>query len=598
MEKTRILVVEDEKIVAKDIQFRVRGLGFTVPAIAATGEEAVEKARQLNPDLILMDIKLKGEMDGIEAAGRIREFLDIPIIFLTAYSDRKTLERAKYTEPFGYILKPFEDRDLYTGIEMAINKHRLDKEVRERERWLRTVLKSIADAVITTDTKGTVTFLNPVAEELTGWRLEDARGRNVDEIFSVIDERTGTAIEDPVSAVREGHLEPDIGVRPVLVSRDGREQVIEYRGSPIMDEAGSVGVVMVVFHDVTERRRAEKALMESLQTSADIVGAMPTGLLIFQREAPGRVVLVEANPQAEALLGASLESLIAKDLREVWRNDLGGDLAERLVGVLGTGEPLDADAVEMRGGRLNGFYKVRGFRMPGDRLGVAFEDVTERKRAEEMIIRALHEKEVLLKEIHHRVKNNLQIVSSLLHLQALKVDDAEARDMFNSSMNRIRTMALLHERLYRGGDLARIDLEGFVRAIAGYLFRTFGEDAERVGTDIDVGRLQLTLDTAIPCGFIINELLSNSLKHAFPSGRKGRIYVRMTQDGDGTFHLTVGDDGIGIPAGFDVAAGGSLGMQLVRSLVGHLDGSLEMDTDNGTEFRIAFRELEYRDRGV
>ena len=156
MTKIKVLVVEDEKIVAKDIQYRVRSLGYDVCGIASSGEEAIENADTYRPDLILMDIQLKGGIDGVMAADKIRSFLDVPIIYLTAYNDKKTLDRTKLTNPYGYILKPFEDRDLFTGIEMALNKHRIDKSIRESEKWLSTVLQSIGDAVITTDTEGTI----------------------------------------------------------------------------------------------------------------------------------------------------------------------------------------------------------------------------------------------------------------------------------------------------------------------------------------------------------------------------------------------------------------------------------------------------------
>lgn len=166
----KILVVEDERIVAKDIQINLEQLGYLVPAVAASGEQAVSKAAETCPDLVLMDINLKGEIDGIEAARQIYTRFNIPVIYLTAYSDDITLERAKLTDPLGYILKPFKARELHATIQMALSKHQMEKKLKENEQWLAAVVKSIGDALIATDIKGLVTFMNPVAEALTGWK--------------------------------------------------------------------------------------------------------------------------------------------------------------------------------------------------------------------------------------------------------------------------------------------------------------------------------------------------------------------------------------------------------------------------------------------
>jgi len=199
-----ILVVEDERIVAEDIQKSLQNLGYTILAVVSSGEKAIQKARGENPDLVLMDIVLKGEMDGIEAAERIYSQFNIPVVYLTAYADEKKLQRAKVTEPYGYLLKPFEERGLHTTIEMALYKHRMEKKVRESEQWLFTTLKSIGDAVIATDTQGLVTFMNPVAETLTGWNQKDAVGRPLDDILTIVDEETGRKIENPAQRVLQG----------------------------------------------------------------------------------------------------------------------------------------------------------------------------------------------------------------------------------------------------------------------------------------------------------------------------------------------------------------------------------------------------------
>src|SRR5919106_186047 len=173
MAPVQIMVVEDESIIAEDIQAMLESLGYTVPAIAFSGEEALRKAVETHPDLVLMDIVLKGKMDGVEAAEYLRTHQHLPVIYVTAYADDKTLRRAKITEPFGYILKPLDERALYTAIELALYKHRMEQKVKESEQWLATTLGSIGDAVLATDAHGCVSFMNARAEALTGWRQDE-----------------------------------------------------------------------------------------------------------------------------------------------------------------------------------------------------------------------------------------------------------------------------------------------------------------------------------------------------------------------------------------------------------------------------------------
>ncbi|MEJ2664376.1 MAG: response regulator, partial [Spirochaetia bacterium] len=185
MSQKKILIVEDEHIIAKDIKESLKTFGYAVVDIVYTGNDAIKKAEKHHPDLVLMDIMLKGNMNGIEVARHIRENFHIPVVFLTAYADEKTLHNAKLTEPFGYIIKPFEDAELHSTIQLALYKFKMERKLVERERWLTTILKSISDAVIVTDKNGKITFINPIAEMLTGWNNSDALGKDLFEIYKV-----------------------------------------------------------------------------------------------------------------------------------------------------------------------------------------------------------------------------------------------------------------------------------------------------------------------------------------------------------------------------------------------------------------------------
>ncbi|MBE2272158.1 MAG: hypothetical protein IAE80_28245 [Anaerolinea sp.] len=215
----------------------------------------------------------------------------------------------------------------------------------------------------------------------------------------------------------------------------------------------------------------------------------------------------------------------------------------------------------------------------------------ERRRAEAQLRDSLAEKEVLIKEIHHRVKNNLQIISSLLALQIPGLADPNVRAQFEDSQNRIRTMALIHERLYRSENLRRIDFAPYLRDLTGYLIAGYQLERKGIRFDISADEVALDIDTAIPCGLLINELVSNALKHAFVGKTDGTISVNMRHAAEGYYTLTVRDDGVGFPDGLDYRNSHSLGLQLVTSLVRQLGGSMELSRQPGTTIVICFNDI-------
>ena len=276
MSKIKILVVEDEAIVAQDLKNSLEILGYEIPAISTSGEEAIKNALELSPDLVLMDIMLKGDMDGIEAISRIRKKIDLPVIYLTAYADEETLKRAKTTTPLGYILKPFDERELHTAIEIGLYKHKMELKLKKTKKWLTTVLTSIGDAVITTDNNGHVTFMNPVAENLTGWKKEDASGKKLTEIFKIVNEQTNDVVNNPVDNVLKTGLVVGLANHTMLISKNGQIKPIDDSAAPVKDEKGNVSGVVLVFRDVTEKRQIEQ---ERLKTQKlDSLGILAGGI--------------------------------------------------------------------------------------------------------------------------------------------------------------------------------------------------------------------------------------------------------------------------------------------------------------------------------
>jgi PAS domain S-box-containing protein len=261
MSHENILIVEDEGIVAMDIQNRLRSMGHNIVGITPNGEDAVTRAGEVRPDLVLMDIMLQGNMDGIAAAEKIRRKYDIPIVFLTAYSENATLNRAKDTAPFGYVLKPFTSKELYIAVEMALHKHDLEKKLRYNEERFRVTLKSIGDAVITTDMEGRVTFMNHVAETLTGWSSKSAEGKGLEVVFKVIDEESREPLA-PLLAGATTHGDIQELINMCLASKDGVEIPLEGDSASIIDDTGAKSGSVLVFRDLTERRARNEELLK------------------------------------------------------------------------------------------------------------------------------------------------------------------------------------------------------------------------------------------------------------------------------------------------------------------------------------------------
>jgi PAS domain S-box-containing protein len=221
----------------------------------------------------------------------------------------------------------------------------------------------------------------------------------------------------------------------------------------------------------------------------------------------------------------------------------------------------------------------------------AMQDITGRIQSEKAVRASLREKEILLREIHHRVKNNMQVISSLFNLQAGHIKDETARRMFKEGQLRIRSMALVHEKLYQSGDLSKINFADYLRSLVEHLFQFFRVGAERIRLETDLEDVSLDVNSAVPCGLLVSELITNALKHAFPGDRKGVVRIGLHRGEAGTVELRVTDDGVGFPEAMDFRSTESLGLQIVTLLVGQLEGTIELDRENGTAFTVAFRKL-------
>ncbi|RJR15349.1 MAG: PAS domain S-box protein [Nitrospiraceae bacterium] len=326
MAKPKILIVEDEWIIANDLKTSLTQLGYIVPAIAATGIEAIEYVKTKKINLVLMDIVLQGEKDGIETAREIISEGDIPVIFLTAYTDDAIMKQAKKSGAYGYLVKPFRDREMQATIELALYKHEMENRLKASENHLYTTLVSINDAVISTDKTGSIIFMNPLAESLTGWKLESARKKGLEDIFDIRTEKKGRENVNPVSAIiREGLTITQANY--VLCPHQGKDISIELSSAPIRNGKGNVNGAVIVFRDVSRRIQTEKELDEYRKQLEQITEERTAKLKLFSEiaeKSPDGIQILDldgsifySNHAVEEICGFSHEELAGQIIQEI-----------------------------------------------------------------------------------------------------------------------------------------------------------------------------------------------------------------------------------------------------------------------------------------
>ncbi len=412
----RILIVEDDSDVVGYIEHLLKSLGYSVCGVVSSGKAAIRKAAETQPDLALIDMMLTGDIDGIAVAEQMRTRFNIPVVYLTAYVDQRLLKRAQIAEPFGYVLKPFAERRLHLNIEIALYRHEMERKFRESEQWLSTILRSIGDAVIATDKNGQVQFINSVAETLTGWRLEEAFGKDLGEVFNVISEETDVPIKTQIMKALRRRIVVSLAEPNILAARDGKKTPIDYSAAPIRDEKQNTTGVVLVFRDITRRKEAEEALRltaDALESQTrilqSILDSMGDGVIVADET--GKFLFF--NPEAEGLIDIARDTTMS-ELPEKY----GLFLPDTITPFPAEEFPLTraihgefSDNVEMFIRNENvpqGVYIEVAGRPLQDELGkqrggvIVFRDVTERKRAEEALARAY-------------TQGRLEIVDTLLH---------------------------------------------------------------------------------------------------------------------------------------------------------------------------------------
>ncbi|HMK53903.1 MAG TPA: PAS domain S-box protein [Methanobacteriaceae archaeon] len=468
-----------------------------------------------------------------------------------------------------------------------------EKALRESEEKYRTIFENIQDIFYQTDITGKIIEISPSVKRYSKFRREDLIGKPVDMIYNNPEDR-----KKFLKTIHEKGEVFDYEIR--LKDKDGRLVYASANAHFLFDSHNRPVGVEGSIRDINERKKAEEDLRLSqirLANAMDLAHLANWELDI----STNRFIF---NEKFYSMLGTTLDnegsySMPIEDyiIKYVHPDDTQF-IAAGMKRSLDVHESTFGTEFEHRIIRRDGetrYVAIHIRIIPATESQSAYiygtvQDITERKIAEEKLKESLKEKEMLLKEIHHRVKNNLMVISSLLNLQSQYIKDKEALDIFKESQNRARSMALIHERLYRSTDLKRINFGDYIRTLANDLFHTYLQDHDRVKLNMNVENVMVDINTTVPLGLTVNELITNSMKHAFIDGSKGKINIDFHKEGD-EFILIVSDTGVGFPADLDFRNTKSLGLQLVNSLVGQIDGEIELDRSQGTEFKITFKEM-------
>jgi len=485
------------------------------------------------------------------------------------------------------------------------------KKAEEKIETLADAVESSNDAIVTESLEGNITSWNKGAEQIYGYSAEEILGKNV----SILEpDNIKGEIKQLIEKIKQGkrirHYET------LRLKKDGILINISITLSPIFDASGKLVAISAITRDITERQRAEEALRESEARLRRFYESNMIGVFYYNLDGS----ITDANDKFLEIVGYTREDLQAGRVK--WDKMTPQEyrqLDEHAIAELkatGVNTPYEKEYIRKDGSRVPIIVGVATFDQACDE-GIAFVlDITERKKVEE----TLENIEIARKkEIHHRIKNNLQVISSLLDLQAEKfnnrkcIKDSEVLEAFRESQDRVISMALIHEELYRGGGADTLNFSPYLEKLTESLFHTYRLGNIDVSLKMDLEEnIFFDMDTAVPLGIIINELVSNSLKHAFPGGKKGNIQIKLRKEEKGKcknsngeskkeskrkskiigFTLTVSDNGVGIPENIDIGNPDTLGLQLITTLVDQLDGELELKRNNGTEFTIRFRVAE------
>jgi len=587
MSNERIMIFTDDKVEDSTLINKLKSWGYNTYCFLIEPNEFSDL--RFKPDLIIMDLNRDNDIHGLKLAVFLQEKFDVPFIYLK-YPSETSIEDARMSNPYIFINKPINNKELKFAVEMAVYRDKLDKKLREDEKNFRILYENAPLAYQSLNKDGYLIEVNESWLKKLGYKHEEVIGHWFGDFLAP--EYVEQFKKKFPMFMATGEISC---VNFEMLLSNGKRITVSFEGKVSYDEEGNFKQTHCIFHDITNQRKAELALKESEQYYKTIFENTGTATIIVEKDSTVSLI----NTEFEKLYGYRREDIEGK---KKWHEFVSQNFLPKMkeyhtmrrVNPESVPRNYEFDFIDNEGKIKNVFTTVAI--IPGtEKSLVSLQDITDRNNTENQLKSSLEDKDMLLREIHHRVKNNLQIISSLLNLQSRYIEDEDALDVFTESQNRVRSMAIIHEKLYKSESMSKIDFGEYISDLTKSLFYNYRVDPSRIILKKKIEKIFFDVDTAIPCGLIINELLTNCLKHAFQDDKRGLIEIKLQNNGD-SYVLNINDDGVGFPDDVDFRDTESLGMQLVNNLVKQIDGTIELNSRTGTNFKIEFRELEYNKR--
>jgi len=680
---SKILIVEDEVSISTMIHHQLDKLGYVVVGQTATGESAIHMSSEKKPDLILMDIHINGDIDGIQATKEIHHMSDIPVVFLTAYSDNETVNQALTTNAYNFLIKPYNLRELFLTIEFVLSRHKIEKQLHSTEKKYLDVASTLHEGILVIDAGASIIYANECVAEMLGYARVEIQGkclldfveeRNLKDNWDYTEngirfkerfeseflKKEGTRINVIIAVTSTQDENGDYSGAIVVVTditctlqrqqkyldlfRQNTEAMIilnaeyfiiyanpaaekifrrsleELSGIPfgfpvtsgelteieIPRQDGTVAVCeirfsgilwedkpayMVIIRDITERKRLEKKIQDSETSYHDLFNTVGEAIWII--DVDGR--LLEINQGALDMYGKPRDFFLGKSFDILFSPgtfDIGQILSKFESAFYHESQIFEFEGFNGNRGTFLAecrFYK--GYYFGKEVIIGLVIDITERKKMMDQIKASLAEKEIMLKEIHHRVKNNLQTVTSLLNLQIRGLNDPKIINALHDTQSRVRSMWLVHEHLYRSNIISRMDLGNYIQALSIGIFQSYGLLVKKIKPDIALRGVMVDITLAIPLGLICNELITNCMKYAYPDHATGDLIITGTED-DEKLTLIVQDHGIGIPDDIDFEHQNTLGLRMVKSLTSQINARVILERKGGTKYTFTIPKTE------
>ncbi|PJZ84574.1 PAS domain S-box protein [Leptospira harrisiae] len=579
-----ILLVEDEAILAISQSEFLKNKGYSVQYVSNTNDAYDYITSGEKVDLILMDINLSDGMDGIQLAEKILSYREIPILFVSGYSDNKILDRVCKIKHYGFIPKISSPDIVECMIRSALKLYKAEQSLAFREKELRITFEAMGDGVIVLTPEGLIREINHKALDLLGHRKSEVLEKDLSSFLYLVQSEARNRVSYPFFNSPSGLIKTERRNDLIIVSRSGRETHVTETISPILDSNKKLSGVVIVFRE-TPNTSVMVPPKDGESLYAKVFQLSPIAMAISTVKDG---TYLDVNSSMENIFQMEKSKVIGRKTTdfEAWSNP---EQIARLTQIYQEKGRMNGERMSVEhsdGKKFDVMVFSQAFEIAGERFILWINlDVTKILDIENRLAKSLEEKDVLLKELQHRVKNTLAIISGLLNLESFKVENDIAKQSFLNAQSRIMSMSKVYENLYQSEDLESVDLRKYIEDLVFSLHDIFVLNPTKIRFDVKLEEIRLDLKRTLPLGLILNELLTNALKYAYPNEKGGDVRIHLSQSNENII-LSVGDDGEGLPDSVNIEKGNHFGYELIRSLTSQLKGVLSSISKKGEGLNI------------